>query len=195
MRTSLKFFLPLINLTVYQGFPALTLLAFWIGWFWVLEASPVYFRMFGSIPGLDSPDARSTPSCNGQNCLYTMVTSPSMSKLPPSETRWCIYDYIGAGARSEFQTVSPKYLYWYFIEVLILSCMVVYLQQSCPTLCDPMDCSPSGSSVHGISQARILEWVAIPFCRESSWPRNWTLHFLHWQVDSLPPGKAFHYWS
>ena len=33
--------------------------------------------------------------------------------------------------------------------------------QSCPTLCDPMDCSPPGSSVHGISQARILEWVAI----------------------------------
>ena len=38
----------------------------------------------------------------------------------------------------------------------------------CPTLCDPMDCSPSGSSVHGISQARILEWVAIPFSRGSS---------------------------
>ena len=34
--------------------------------------------------------------------------------------------------------------------------------QSCPTLCDPMDCSPPGSSVHGVSQARILEWVAIP---------------------------------
>ena len=35
--------------------------------------------------------------------------------------------------------------------------------QSCPTLCDPMDCSPPGSSVHGILQARILEWVAISF--------------------------------
>ena len=35
--------------------------------------------------------------------------------------------------------------------------------QSCPTLCDPMDCSPSGSSVHGILQARVLEWVAIAF--------------------------------
>ena len=33
--------------------------------------------------------------------------------------------------------------------------------QSCPTLCDPMDCSPAGSSVHGILQARIMEWVAI----------------------------------
>ena len=35
--------------------------------------------------------------------------------------------------------------------------------QSCPTLCDPMDCSPSGFSVHGILQARTLEWVAISF--------------------------------
>ena len=37
----------------------------------------------------------------------------------------------------------------------------VFVAQSCPTLCDPMDYSPSGSSVHGILQARILEWVAI----------------------------------
>ena len=43
--------------------------------------------------------------------------------------------------------------------------------QSCPTLCDPMDWSPPGSSVQGLLQARILEWVAIPFSRGSSWPR------------------------
>ena len=46
--------------------------------------------------------------------------------------------------------------------------------QSCPTLCDPMDCSPPGSSVHGILQARILEWVAISFSRRSSQPRDRT---------------------
>ena len=46
--------------------------------------------------------------------------------------------------------------------------------QSCPTLCNPMACSPPGSSVHGIIQARILEWVAMPFSRGSSWPRIWT---------------------
>ena len=46
--------------------------------------------------------------------------------------------------------------------------------QSCPTLCDPMDCSPPGSSVHGILQARILEWVAISFSRGSSWSRDRT---------------------
>ena len=42
------------------------------------------------------------------------------------------------------------------------------------TLCNPMDCSPPSSSVHGIFQARILEWVAISFSRGSSWPRDQT---------------------
>ena len=48
----------------------------------------------------------------------------------------------------------------------------VLVAQSRPTLCNPMDGSPPGSSVHGIPQARILEWVAIPFSRESSYPRD-----------------------
>ena len=39
----------------------------------------------------------------------------------------------------------------------------VLVTQFCPSLCDPMDCSPPGSSVHGISQARMQEWVAMPF--------------------------------
>ena len=46
--------------------------------------------------------------------------------------------------------------------------------QSCPTLCDPTDCSPPSSSIHGILQARLLEWVAMLSSRGSSWPRNWT---------------------
>ena len=49
-------------------------------------------------------------------------------------------------------------------------CICVYAKslQSCPTLCDPIDCSPPGSSVHGILQAGILEWVAMPSSRGSS---------------------------
>ena len=43
--------------------------------------------------------------------------------------------------------------------------------QACPTLCHPMECSPPGSSVHGIFQARILEWVAISFSRDLPHPR------------------------
>ena len=46
--------------------------------------------------------------------------------------------------------------------------------QSCLTLCDPMDCSLPGSSVYRFSQARILEWISIPFSRGSSQPRDWT---------------------
>ena len=44
----------------------------------------------------------------------------------------------------------------------------VLVAQSCPTLCESMDCSPSGSTVHGILQARVLEWVAVLFSRGSS---------------------------
>ena len=62
--------------------------------------------------------------------------------------------------------------------------------QWCPTLWDPIDCSPPGSSVHGISQAKILEWVAISSSRGSFWPKNWThvscLFLLHWQAGALP---------
>ena len=51
----------------------------------------------------------------------------------------------------------------------------VKVTQSCPPLCDSVDCSPSGSSVHGILQTIILEWVAISFPRGSSKPRDRTL--------------------
>ena len=60
--------------------------------------------------------------------------------------------------------------------------------QSCPTLCDPMDCSPPGSSVHGIFQTRILEWVAISFSRGLPNPRIKPASPMSpaLQVDSLP---------
>ena len=51
--------------------------------------------------------------------------------------------------------------------------------------CDPMDCSPQSSSVHGILQARILEWVVISFARGSSLIKGSDLGLLHWQTDSL----------
>ena len=60
--------------------------------------------------------------------------------------------------------------------------------QSCPTLCDPMDCSPPGSSLHGILQAIVLEWVVIYFSRGSSKPRDQT------QVFCIPGGH-FNLWA
>ena len=62
------------------------------------------------------------------------------------------------------------------------------VSQSYPTLCDSMDCSLSHSSIHGIFQARVLEWVAISFSRGSSQPRDWT-----W--DSRIVGRCFTVWA
>ena len=68
------------------------------------------------------------------------------------------------------------------------------IAQLCLTIYDPMEYNPQSSSVHGNLQARILEWVAIFYARESSWPRNRTcvselnlclLCLLHWHVDSF----------
>ena len=68
----------------------------------------------------------------------------------------------------------------------------VLVTQSYPTLCNPMDCSPSGSSVYGILQARILEWVAIPFSRESPQPRDrtWVSSIAGRFLITGPPGKS-----
>ena len=52
--------------------------------------------------------------------------------------------------------------------------MYVLVAQLCLTVCNPMDCSPPGSSVHGTLQAKILEWVATSFSRGCSQPRDWT---------------------
>ena len=58
--------------------------------------------------------------------------------------------------------------------VCVCMCVCVLVTQSCLILCNPMDCSPPGSSVHGILQARILEWAAISSSRGSSQPRDRT---------------------
>ena len=79
--------------------------------------------------------------------------------------------------------MARKIIYIYIYNTYIFICNFLYLYvntesevtQSCPTFCDPMDCSLPGSSVHGIFQARVLEWVAISFSRGSSWPRDRTL--------------------
>ena len=70
-------------------------------------------------------------------------------------------------------------------------CKVV---QSCPTLCDPMDCSLPGFSVHGIFQARILEWVAISFSRGSSLPRDqtWVSSIADWRFTIWATREAHH---
>ena len=77
--------------------------------------------------------------------------------------------------RSTFKAVHCHPAYLTYMQSVCM-CVCVCVAQLCPTLCDPMDCSPSGSSVHRILQARILEWVAISFsnmqsssCEMPSW--------------------------
>ena len=77
---------------------------------------------------------------------------------------WCQVPGLGAGWASHLPS-------WNLHTLCKVSyyCLVAKL---CPTLCDPIDCNPPGSSVRGISQSRILEWVAIFFSRGSSPPRD-----------------------
>ena len=81
--------------------------------------------------------------------------------------------------------VSTFYLLW---TILLWIKKWSEVTQSCPTLCDPVDCSPPGSSIHGILQARILEWVAISFFRRSSWPKDQT------QISHIA-GRHFNLWA
>ena len=99
-------------------------------------------------------------------CLHTCIfTSPLNCLITVSDQKDAYFCFIYS---------------WY-----VFMCLVA---QWCPTLCDPMDCSLPGCSVHGISQARILEWVAIPFSRGSSWPRDQT------QVSCIA-GGFFTFWA
>ena len=82
----------------------------------------------------------------------------------PSGLLFLLYLYIIWGKVS----FSSLNLLGLDLKISKFAC-IVKVTQSCPTLCDPMDCT-----VHGILQARILEWVAYPFSSRSSQPRNWT---------------------
>ena len=86
-------------------------------------------------------------------CLNVYVL---VKVIEMGETTWCIY--------STGTTIMC---------VCVCVCVCVLVTQSCPTLCNPTTCAPPDFSVHGILQARILEWTAFPFSRGSSWPRDW----------------------
>ena len=87
--------------------------------------------------------------------------------------------------RVTFQVDLPIYETWAFSSSSSWLCHILYkvesyIAQSCPTPCNPMDCSLPGSSFHGIFQAIVLEWVAIFFSRGSSRPRDqtWVSHIV-----------------
>ena len=91
-----------------------------------------------------------------------------------------------------FLSVLTKWAERLLIPPLINNAWSAQVTLSCLTLCDPLDGSPAGSSVHGILQARILEWAAMPPPGDLPNPGIKLLHLLHWQMGSLllvPPGK------
>ena len=88
--------------------------------------------------------------------------------------------YLSKGDYISYVHPSYNYLSWKKVKLLVT--------QLCPRLCNPMDYSLPGSSVHGILQARILEWIAISFSGGSSWPRDRT------QVSCIA-GRFFAVWA
>ena len=128
---------------------------------------------------------------------------PWRSKRQPTPV-WAIVQRIAKSGTQlkdwtclSLQCLKSKYWYWGFFSFLVLIltsfcrsycygffvvcffeewtvCVCTESLQLCLTLCDPMDYSLLGSSVHGITQARILEWVVLPSSRGSSQSRDWT---------------------
>ena len=90
------------------------------------------------------------------------------------------WPYFRSQSIDSVQVLSKYQQFFTELEQIILKCVwkvwkvKVLVAQLCLTLCDPMAWSPPGFSVHGILQARILEWVTIPFSRGSSQPRDQT---------------------
>ena len=84
-------------------------------------------------------------------------------------TMGCVILIAQAGSKEDMEEEGDA-----SVKALSLRMRVCSVTQSCPILCDPLDCSLPGFSVRGILQARILEWVAISFSMGSSQPRNQT---------------------
>ena len=111
-------------------------------------------------------------SCNPMNC-----SPPGSSVHGIFQVR--ILEWVATSfSKRRIQFLNSRYLEFLTSSVIILGYFVMLcvclVAQSYQTLCNPMDCSPPGSSVPGILQARILEWVAMPFSRGSCQPRNQT---------------------
>ena len=116
---------------------------------------------------------------------HTLTDSTYMRNLQQSNSE--------AGSRMVVAETRERGKWGTAVCVCVCVCAHTHAQL-CPTLCDPMDCRLPGSSVHGVLQARTLEWVAISSSRGSSQPRDWThvsciscigrwilYHFTNWE--------------
>ena len=144
-------------------------------------------RRYCSTPHSQWED-RSLTSINThqQRCLITMAYLPNTS--------------------TTFLLARPQHIKTFlpFVSAEVSSISLLYLKkeksevaQSCPTVCNPVDCSLPGFSIHGILQARILEWGAISFSRGSFQPkdRTWVSCIAGRRFTLKPPGKPLLYWN
>ena len=115
---------------------------------------------------------------------YTKDNFPSLDTVVPGYYSETPASYWGCSRpktkRGDGNSGPWSHWHWHDIDIGVT--------QSCPTLCDPMDCSLPGSSIYGIFQARVLEWVAIAFSRKSSQPRDRT------RVSRIA-GRRFTVWA
>ena len=136
----------------------------------IIRASPVAQRLRICLRykrhRFDPESGRSSSGGNGNPLQYSYLKSP----MDTGAWRATVQRVAKSWTRQ-----STEHLVYYRYEKVKSQSLVA---QSCPTLCDPMDCSLPGSSVHGIFQARVLEWGAISFSRGSSQPRDRT-QFSH----------------
>ena len=105
-----------------------------------------------------------------------------LGDLEPPPKLWLLGNpgWVGRGGDCAYIPLALSYPIYHLLGVFSCFSCVQFL-------CNPIDCSLPSSSIHGIFPARILEWVAIPFYKGSSWPRDQTrylLCLLHWQVGS-----------
>ena len=87
------------------------------------------------------------------------------------------------GSKLGKEYVKTVYCHPAYLTYMQIVCVLV--AQSCPNLCNPMDCIPPGSSVHGISQARMMEWVAISLCNAVLYMQSVSREMLGWVKHKL----------
>ena len=144
-------------------------------------------------PALQADSLPSEPPGKPISAVGIHISLPFGTFLPIP--RWMTPTYLGrhrapSWASCTIQKVPASYLFYTLVA------------QLCSALCNPMDCSPPGSSVHGNLQARILEWVANPFSRGSSRPSDWTCvsciagrFFTTWATREAPFSHTVMYTS
>ena len=124
-----------------------------------------------SCPTGEAPPHITSPSPQDSVCKplpwHTLAEKDTETGKEGTKNTWGNSVYRGGGGR-EMKGKKEDWVNFICKE------MELKLAQSCLTLCDPMDCSPPGSSAHGILQARVLGWVATPFSRGSSQPKDLT---------------------